>query len=144
MNPFSKVNTLRKISIMPKHNKKLKAHNYINLSSTMKELTQANKLELSLKAYQSLNSSSQNITYQEFTHSTSCKVDLRQLELQYKLNINPNKGYLVQWLEIGYLFNFSEWSSYPRNQPFVGPDSRLYKIEPKPNENKEEDQKGPI
>ena len=107
----------------------------------MEELAQANKLELSLKAYQSLNSSSQNITYQEFTHSTSCKVDHRPLELQYKMNINPNRGYLVQSLEIGYLFNFSEWSSYPRNQPFVGPDSQLYKIKPKPKENKEEDQK---
>ena len=93
---------------MPKNNKKLKAHNYITLSSTMKELTQANKLELSLKAYKSLNLSSQNITYREFTHSTSCKVDLRPLELQYKVNINPNKGYLVQWLEIGYLLNFLE------------------------------------
>ena len=79
----------------------------------MEELTQANKLELSLKAYKSLNLSRQNITYQEFTHSTSCKVNLRPLELKYKVNINPNKGYLVQWLEIGNLFNFSEWSSYP-------------------------------
>ena len=80
---------------MPKHNKKLKAHNYITLSSTMKELTQATKLELSLKAYQSLNLSSQNITYQEFTHSKSCKVDLRPLELHYKMDINPNTGYVV-------------------------------------------------
>ena len=77
---------------MPKHNKKLKAHNYINLSSTMKELTQANKMKLSLRAYQSISLSSQDITYQEFNHITSCKVDLRPLELQYKININPNTG----------------------------------------------------
>ena len=67
---------------MPKHNKKFKAHNYINLSSTMTELTQANKMELSLRAYQ------------EFNHINSCQVDLRPLELQYKININPNTGYL--------------------------------------------------
>ena len=81
---------------MPKHNKKFKfkAHNYITLSSTMTELTQANKMELSLRTYQSLSLSSQDITYQEFNHINSCQVDLRPLELQYKININPNTGYL--------------------------------------------------
>ena len=110
----------------------------------MEELTQANKLELSFKAYKFLNLSNQNLTYQEFTHSTSCKVVLKPLELQYKMRINPTKGYLLKWLEIGYLVNFAEWSRYPRNQPFVGLDSGLYKIEPKPNENKDKDQKYPI
>ena len=125
---------------MPKNNKKLKAHNYLTLPNTMKELTQANKLEFSLRAYESLNLS-QKLTYKEFTNSTSCKVALKPLELQYKVKINPTKSYSLKWLEVGYLFNFSEWKNYPRNQPFVGPDSQLYKIEPKPPGNKEEDQK---
>ena len=130
---------------MPKITKKrLKAHNYMTLTGTLKELTKANKIESSLKAYESLNLSNQNLTYQEFTHSTSCKVVLKPLELQHKVRINPTKGYLSKWLEIGYLVNFAEWSSYPKNLPFIGPDSRLYKIEPKPNENKDEDQKDPI
>ena len=117
---------------MPKHNKNFKPHHYIKLTSNMTELTQANKMELSLRAYQSLNSSSQDITYQEFNHITSCRIDLRPLELQYKINMNPNTGYLVKWLEIGYLFNFLDWSSYPQNQPFIGPEEKSYKITPQP------------
>ena len=82
---------------MPKINKKrLKAHNYMTLTGTLKELTQANKLESSLKAYESLNLSNQNLTYKEFTHSTSCEVVLKPLELQYKLGIHPTKGYLLK------------------------------------------------
>ena len=126
---------------MPKHNKKFKAHNYITLSSTMTELTQANKMELSLRAYQSLSLNSQDITYQEFNHITSCRIDLRPLELQYKININPNTGYLVKWLEIGYLFNFLDWSSYPQNQPFIGPEEKSYKITPQPENHIDNDQK---
>ena len=92
---------------MPKNNKKLKAHNYFTLPNTMKELTQATKLELSLRAYESLNLS-QKLTYQEFTNSTSCKVALKPLELQYKLKLKPTKSYLLKWIEVGYLFNLSE------------------------------------
>ena len=128
---------------MPKHNKKFKfkAHNYITLSSTMTELTQANKMELSLRAYQSLSLNSQDITYQEFKHITSCRIDLKPLELQYKIHINPNTRYLVKWLEIGYLFNFLDWSSYPQNQPFIGPEEKSYKITPQPEDHIDNDQK---
>ena len=87
---------------MPKNNKKLKAHNYLTLPNTMKELTQANKLEFSLRAYESLNLS-KKLTYQEFTNSTSCKVALKPLELQYKLKLNPTKSYLLKWIEAGYI-----------------------------------------
>ena len=80
----------------------------MTLKGTLKELTQSNKLESSLKAYELLNLSNQNLTYQEFTHSTSCKVVLKPLELKYKVGINPTKGYLLKWLEIGYLVNFAE------------------------------------
>ena len=106
----------------------------------MKEFSQANKLETSLKVYESLNLS-QKLTYKEFTKSTSCKVTLKPLKLQYKMDINPTKSYSLKWIEVGYLVNFSEWKYYPRNHPFIGPDSRLYKIEPNPPGNKEEDQK---
>ena len=113
--------------------KKFKAHNYIILKDTcLKELNQANKLESSLKAYESLNN--QNISFKEFTHSTSCEVVLKPLELQYKVGLNLTIKYLLQWVEIGYLVNFAEWSNYPRNKPFIGPDSRLYKIEPNKKE----------
>ena len=125
---------------MPKNNKKDKVHPHSNLPSVMKELTQATKFELSLGAYESLNIS-KKLTYHEFTNSTSCKVALKPLELQYKLKLNPTKSYLLKWVEAGYLCNFSEWKNYPRDQPFVSPDSQLYKIESKPPENKEEDQK---
>ena len=64
---------------MPKHNKKFKAHNYITLSSTMTELDKANKMELSLIEYQSLGLDSQDITYQEFKHITSCRIVLKPL-----------------------------------------------------------------
>ena len=73
---------------MPKNNKKIKVHHYSNLPSVMKELTQATKFELSLRTYESLNIS-KKLTYQEFTNSTSCKVALKPLELQYKLKLNP-------------------------------------------------------
>ena len=88
----------------------------------MKELTQATKFELSLRAYESLNLS-KKLTYQEFTNSTSFKVALKPLELQYKLKLNPTKSYLLIWNEAGYLCNFSEWKYYPRDHPFVSPDS---------------------
>ena len=124
---------------MPKYNKKFN-YNYLTLSNSMKEFTQATKLESSIRIYESLNLS-QKLSYKEFTNSTSCKVTLKPLELQYKMEINPTKSYSLKWIEVGYLFNFLEWKNYPRNQPFVGPDSQLYKIEPKPPGNKEEDQK---
>ena len=63
----------------------------------MTELTQSNKMEKTLRAYQSLNLSCQDISYKEFNHINSCQVELRPLELQYKININPNTGYLVKW-----------------------------------------------
>ena len=121
---------------MPKHNKNFKPHHYIKLTSNMTELTQANKMEKTLRAYQSLNLSSQDISYQEFNHLNSYQVELRPLELQYKININPNTGYLVKWQEIGYLFNFFGWSNYPQNQPFLGPkrNSKTFKITPMPQE----------
>ena len=106
----------------------------------MKEFSQANKLETSLKVYESLNLS-QKLTYKEFTKSTSCKVTLKLLELQYKMDINPTKSYSLKWIEVGYLVNFSEWKNYPRNHPFIGPDGQLYRIEPNPPGNREEDQK---
>ena len=128
---------------MPKHNKKFKfkAHKYIALSSTMPELDKANKMELSLRAYQSLSLHSKDITYQEFKHITSCRIPLKPLELQYNLHIDRNTRYLVKWLEIGYLFNFLDWSSYPQNQPFIGPEEKSYKITPKPEDHIDNDQK---
>ena len=125
---------------MSKSNKKLKVHHYSNLPNVMEDFTQATKFEFSLRAYESLNIS-KKLTYQEYTNSTLCKVALKPLELQYKLKLNPTKSYLLKWVEAGYLCNFSEWKNYPRDQPFVGPDSQLYKIESKPPENKEGDQK---
>ena len=128
---------------MPKHNKKFKfkAHQYLALSSTMPELDKANKMELSLIEYQSLGLDSQDITYQEFKHITSCRIVLKPLELQHKLHIDQNTRYLVKWQEIGYLFNFLDWSSYPRNQPFIGPEEKSYKITPQPENHIDNDQK---
>ena len=123
---------------MPKYNKKF-SHNYSTLSNSMRELTQATKLESSIKLYESLNLS-QKLPYKTFTSSTTCKVILKPLELQYELKINPAKSYSLKWVEVGCLFNFYEWKNYPRNQPFIGPDNRLYKIEPNPLGNKEENQ----
>ena len=123
---------------MPKYNKKF-SHNYSTLSNSMRELTQATKLESSIKLYESL-SLSQKLPYKTFTSSTTCKVILKPLELQYELKINPAKSYSLKWVEVGYLINFYEWRDYPRNQPFIGPDKRLYKIEPNPLGNKEENQ----
>ena len=102
----------------------------------MTELTQANKLKRTLRAYQSLNLSSQDISYQEFNHINSCQVEIRTLELQYKIKINPNTGYLIKWQEIGYLFNIFGWSNYPQNTPFLGPkpNSKIFKITPMPQE----------
>ena len=128
---------------MPKHNKKFKfkAPQYLALSSTMPELDKANKMELSLKEYQSLGLDSQDITYQEFKHITSCRIPLKPLELQYNLHIDRNTRYLVKWQEIGYLFNFLDWSSYPQNQPFIGPEEKSYKITPQPENHIDNDQK---
>ena len=123
---------------MPKYNKNF-SHNYSTLSNSMRELTQATKLESSIKLYESL-SLSQKLPYKTFTSSTTCKVILKPLELQYELKINPAKSYLLKWVEVGCLINFYEWRDYPRNQPFIGPDKRLYKIEPNPLGNKEENQ----
>ena len=123
---------------MPKYNKKF-SHNYSTLSNSMRELTQATKLESSIKLYESL-SLSQKLPYKTFTSSTTCKVILKPLELQYELKINPAKSYSLKWVEVGCLINFYEWRDYPRNQPFIGPDKRLYKIEPNPLGNKEENQ----
>ena len=123
---------------MPKYDKKF-CHNYSTLSNSMRELTQATKLESSIKLYESL-SLSQKLPYKTFTSSTTCKVILKPLELQYELKINPAKSYSLKWVEVGCLFNFYEWRNYPRNQPFIGPDKRLYKIEPNPLGNKEENQ----
>ena len=95
----------------------------------MTELTQANKMELTLRAYL------------EFNHINSCQVDLRPLKIQYKININPNTGYLVKWQEIGYLFYFFGWSNYPQNQPFLGPkpNRKTFKITPMPQEDDKKD-----
>ena len=123
---------------MPKYNKKF-SHNYSTLSNSMRELTQATKLESSIKLYESL-SLSQKLPYKTFTSSTTCKVILKPLELQYELKINPAKSYSLKWVEVGCLINFYEWRDYPRNQPFIGPDKRLYKIEPNPLGNKEGNQ----
>ena len=123
---------------MPKYNKKFN-YNYPTLSNSMREFTQATKLESSIRLYESL-SLSQKLSYKAFTNSTTCKVILKPLELQYELKINPATSYSLKWVEVGYLFNFYEWKNYPRNQPFIGPDNRLYKIEPNPLGNKEEDQ----
>ena len=102
----------------------------------MRELTQATKLESSIKLYESLNLS-QKLPYKTFSSSTTCKVNLKPLELQYELKIDPAKSYFLNWVEVGYLINFFEWRYYPRNQPFIGPDKRSYKIEPNPLGNKE-------
>ena len=123
---------------MPKYNKKFN-YNYSTFSNSMRELTQATKLESSIKLYESLNLS-QKLPYKTFTSSTTCKVNLKPLELQYELKINPAKSYSLKWVEVGCLINFFEWRDYPRNQPFIGPDKRLYKIEPNPLGNKEENQ----
>ena len=123
---------------MPKYNKKFN-YNYLTLSNSMKEFTQATKLESSIKLYESL-SLSQKLPYKTFTSSTTCKVNLKPLELQYELKINPAKSYSLKWVEVGCLINFFEWRDYPRNQPFIGPDKRLYKIEPNPLGNKEGNQ----
>ena len=120
---------------MPKYNKKF-SHNYSTLSNSMRELTQATKLESSIKLYESL-SLSQKLPYKTFTSS---KVILKPLELQYELKINPAKSFSLKWVKVGCLINFYEWRDYPRNQPFIGPDKRLYKIEPNPLGNKEENQ----
>ena len=121
---------------MPKYSKRFN-HNYSILSNSMRELTQATKLESSIKLYESLNLS-QKLPYKTFSSSTTCKVNLKPLELQYELKIDPAKSYFLNWVEVGYLINFFEWRDYPRNQPFVGPDKCLYKIESKPLGNKEE------
>ena len=91
-------------SIMPKYNKKF-SHNYSTLSNSMRELTQATKLESSIKLYESL-SLSQKLPYKTFTSSTTCKVILKPLELQYELKINPAKSYSLKWDEGGCLINF--------------------------------------
>ena len=123
---------------MPKYSKRF-SHNYSILSNSMRELTQATTLELSIKLYESLNLS-QKLPYKTFSSSTSCKVNLKPLELQYELKIDPAKSYSLIWSEVGCLINFFEWRDYPRNQPFVGPDNRLYKIESNPLGSKEENQ----
>ena len=105
----------------------------------MREVTQATKLESSIRLYESLNLS-KTLPYKTFSRSTTCQVNLKPLELQYELEIDPAKSYFVNWVEVGYLINFFEWRDYPRNQPFVGPDNRLYKIESNPLGNKEENQ----
>ena len=56
------------------------------------------------------------------------------------MKIDPAKSYFLNWVEVGYLINFFEWRDYPRNQPFIGPDKRSYKIEPNPLGNKEGNQ----
>ena len=105
----------------------------------MRELTQATKLESSIRLYESLNLS-KTLPYKTFSRSTTCQVNLKPLELQYELEIDPAKSYFVNWVEVGYLINFFEWRDYPRNHPFIGPDKRSYKIEPNPLGNKEGNQ----
>ena len=56
------------------------------------------------------------------------------------MKIDPAKSYSLNWVEVGCLINFFEWRDYPRNQPFIGPDKRSYKIEPNPLGNKEGNQ----
>ena len=67
-------------------------------------------------------------------------MDLRPLESQYELKVDPTKSYSIIWREIGCLINFIDWKDYPRDQPFVGPDRQIYKIESNPLGNKEETQ----
>ena len=105
----------------------------------MMELSQATTLESSIKLYESLNLS-KKLPYKTFSSSISCKVDLKSLENQYELKVDPTKSYSLIWQEVGCLINFFEWRDYPRNQPFVGPDKRIYKIESNPLGNKEENQ----
>ena len=71
----------------------------------MRELTQATKLESSIKLYESLNLS-QKLPYKTFSSSTTCQVNLKRLELQYELKIDPAKSYFLNWVEVGYLINF--------------------------------------
>ena len=123
---------------MPKYSKRF-SHNYSILSNSMRELTQATTLESSIKLYESLNLS-QKLPYKTFSSSISCKVDLKPLESQYELKVDPTKGYSIVWREIGCLINFIDWKDYPRDQPFVGPDKRIYKIESNSLGNKEETQ----
>ena len=71
----------------------------------MRELTQATKLESSIRLYESLNLS-KKLPYKTFSRSTTCQVNLKPLELQYELEIDPAKSYFVNWVEVGYLINF--------------------------------------
>ena len=119
---------------MPKFNKRFR-----HSSNSMKELCQATALESTIRLYESLNLDKQ-ISYKTFSRSLSCKVDLRPLGSQYGLNVDPIKGYFIVWREIGCLINFIEWKDHPRDQPFVGPDGRTYKVESDPIGNKEETQ----
>ena len=105
----------------------------------MMELCQATALESTIRLYESLNLSKQ-LSYKAFSSSVSCKVDLRPLESQYELKVDPTKSYSIIWREIGCLINFIDWKDYPRDQPFVGPDRQIYKIESNPLGNKEETQ----
>ena len=123
---------------MPKYSKRF-SHNYSILSNSMRELTQATKLESSIRLYESLNLS-QKLSYKTFSSSTTCRVNLKPLEIQYELKIDPAKSYFLSWKEVGCLINFFEWRDYPRDHPFIGPDKHLYKIEPNPLGNKEENQ----
>ena len=123
---------------MPKYSKRFN-HNYSPLSNSMREVTQATKLESSIRLYESLNLS-KTLPYKTFSRSTTCQVNLKPLELQYELEIDPAKSYFVNWVEVGYLINFFEWRDYPRNQPFIGPNKRSYKIESNPLGNKEGNQ----
>ena len=103
------------------------------------ELCQATALESTIKLYESLNLS-KKLSYKTFSSSVSCKVDLRLLESQYELKVDPTKSYSIIWQEVGCLINFIDWKDYPRDQPFVGPDKQIYKIESNPLGNKEETQ----
>ena len=123
---------------MPKYSKRFN-HNYSILSNSMRELTQATKLESSIRLYESLNLS-KKLPYKTFSSSISCKVDLKSLENQYELKVDPTKSYSIIWQEVGCLINFIDWKDFPRDQPFVGPDKRIYKIESNPLGNKEETQ----
>ena len=123
---------------MPKFSKR-SSRPYPIPSDSMMGLCQTTALEPTIRLYKSLNLN-RHLSYKTFSSSISCKVDLRPLESQYGLKVDPTKSYSIIWREIGCLVNFIDWKDYPRGQPFVGPDKRIYKIESKPLGNKGETQ----
>merc|ERR1712115_318450 len=86
-------------SIMPKFGKGFRRP-YSIPSNSMMELCQPTALESTIRLYESLNLNKQ-LSYKTFSSSVSCKVDLRPLESQYELKVDPTKGFSIIWREIG-------------------------------------------